>query len=62
MIAKAPEVLVDQILEEIADENVEKLKRCPVPHNRLTIESNGTVMDGCTVDHLFDEKFDSKKN
>ena len=55
MSEKAPEVLIDQLVDEYVEAKAEKMKRCEVPYDRLMIESNGEVgYSNGTVEHLFD--------
>ena len=61
MSEKAPEMLIDQLVDEYVEVKAEKMKRCEVPYDRLTIESNGTLgASNATVEHLFDYRFASE--
>ena len=54
-------MLLDQLVDEYIEAKAEKMKRCEVPWDRLTIESNGKVTaSNGTVDHLFDYRFASE--
>ena len=60
MSEKAPEILLDQLVDEYVETKAVMMKRCKVPWDRLTIESNGIVSSNATVDHLFDYHFASE--
>ena len=55
---KAPEMLLDVLLDEYVETKAEEIRKCEVPYDRLTIKSNTApenVMLSCTVEHLFDD-------
>ena len=57
MSEKAPEALIDQCLDEIAEEEV--IKQNPdfeVPYDWLTIETNAREENGDTIHLLFNER------
>ena len=60
MSEKAPEVLIDQLVDEYVEVKAEKMKRIEVPYDRLTIESNGDLYSNATVEHLFDDRMASE--
>ena len=52
----APHNLIDQILlDDIVDNEIEKVKRCPVPYDHLEISCNEPAVNGEEIHYLFDE-------
>ena len=47
-------MLVDELIDEYVEEKIEKLKRCEVPYDRLTITTNATEMNRESIEFLFD--------
>ena len=53
MSEKAPDMLVDQLVDEYVEKKADKMKRCEVPYDRLTIEANVEPKeDGDVVENL----------
>ena len=53
----APDLFLDDILiEDVVDEEVEKVKRCHVPYERLDISCESQAINKEEVKYLFDEK------